>query len=81
MAWAGSGRKTEVGLSTGPGRSGLTCRSGSADGSAGRATGIGRSAGSGRLTTGRLRQTRAVRTIWSFSLSGVSRTQVRGSAR
>jgi hypothetical protein len=47
------------------------------DAETGRGTGAVRAGRRG----GRLRQTRAVRTIWSFSLSGASRTQVRGSIR
>ena len=78
---AGSGRKTDVGLSTGPGRSVPTCRPGSAGGSAWRLAGAGRAAGAAGFAGRRLCQTRAVRTIWSFSLSGTSRTQVRGSVR
>ena len=42
---------------------------------------MGAVVGACRLVVCRLRQTRALSTIWSFSLSGASRTQVRGSLR
>ena len=57
-------------------RSGLACRA------AGSAAAAGRAADAGREPAVlRFRQTRAVRTIRSLSLSGVSLTQVLGSVR